>query len=112
MKQLNEAKRMQRLAGILNESFNKGIEDIALAHSNSEPNTPPGATVGTIPQQNNEEIDDQENEYSAYAERAYDLAGDSIKNAFDILFDDGYEAEDIAEFCGRLAREMELNSTK
>lgn len=57
MKQINEIKRMQQLAGLVNESFNKDMEDIALAHSNTSPNTPPGATAGTLPK-GNQKIDE------------------------------------------------------
>ena len=49
-KQLNEEfNRMQRLAGLIVESSDPKFDQIALDHSNTAPNTPPGATAGTSP---------------------------------------------------------------
>lgn len=48
MKQyINEAKRFQKLANI-KEAPNTTMNNIAMQHSNTAPNTPPGATAGTI----------------------------------------------------------------
>jgi hypothetical protein len=46
---INEAKRFQKLAGIVTESPNMNFDKIALNHSNTAPNTPPGATAGEKP---------------------------------------------------------------
>jgi hypothetical protein len=46
---INEAKRFQKLAGIVTESPNMNFDKIALDHSNTAPNTPPGATAGEKP---------------------------------------------------------------
>jgi len=43
---INEAKRMQQLAGILKEAIG---DDTALNFSNTKPNTPPGAKAGVSP---------------------------------------------------------------
>ena len=51
---INEAKRFQKLAGIVTESSNMNFDKIALDHSNTTPNTPPGATPGTTPNKTNE----------------------------------------------------------
>lgn len=47
--QINEAKRMQQLAGILKEAPNKDITNTAMSFSNTSPNTSPGATAGKSP---------------------------------------------------------------
>jgi hypothetical protein len=52
---INEAKRLQKLAGILKEAPNMGMSNIALDYSNTSPNTPPGATPGTTPGKTNED---------------------------------------------------------
>ena len=54
MKLINEARRMQQLAGMLNESPNTAFDNIALDYSNTAPNTPPGATPGATPSKMNE----------------------------------------------------------
>jgi hypothetical protein len=46
---INEAKRFQKLAGLINESPNMNFDKIALDYSNTSPNTPPGATAGNTP---------------------------------------------------------------
>jgi len=51
---INEAKRFQKLAGILKESPNMNMSNIALDYSNTKPNTPPGATAGETPNKLNE----------------------------------------------------------
>jgi len=51
-----EFRRMQKLAGIINESADPKGQDIALNFSNTAPNTSPGAKAGKIP--NNEAVED------------------------------------------------------
>lgn len=103
-----------REMGDIEESFDKDMTDVALAHSNTSPNTPKGAKAGESPKQNEAEYaddadgewdddvnpfpslagDDDEDEEDGYRD-AYDNAADSIKAAIENLRAHDFSDEDI-----------------
>jgi hypothetical protein len=101
--EMNEIKRMQQLAG-LNESFNKDIEDIALTHSNTSPNTPPGATAGTSPKQSEDKVNEND-QPGIY----FDIEQDLEHGEFTGVEDQIEYLQDVINFCNSKIAELQAN---
>lgn len=85
------------------ESFNKGAEDIAMSFSNTDPNTPKGATAGEEPMKTNE-LEKPEKIYAddddvLDTDKMLELGGNDIDMAVSKLVEAGFDPEDILDLC-------------
>ena len=85
------------------ESFNKQMSDIALDHSNTNPNTPKGATAGEEPMKTNE-LEKPEKIYADEddvldTDKMLELGGNDIDLAVSRLIEANFDPEDILDLC-------------
>jgi hypothetical protein len=110
--------------GFMGESFDKDMSDIALGHSNNNPNTPPGAKAGELPKQNEGEdpddtddvnpfpsivkekeyADDEDGDWDSFDDdfneddRFAELGGKEMDSIIKNLMDSGFTAKDIVQY--------------